>query len=50
MNFLSGIGLKGILLLLLAVVIVFGIIKKLFKLAIFVAIIAALYFVYSYVI
>ena len=27
MNFLSGLGLKGILLLLLAVVIVFGIIK-----------------------
>ncbi|MBQ1567247.1 MAG: hypothetical protein IIZ80_05080 [Erysipelotrichaceae bacterium] len=50
MNFLSGLGLKGILLILLAAVIVFGIVRKLFKLAIIVAIVAALYLLYYFLI
>ena len=50
MNFLSDLGLKGILLILLAAVIVFGIVRKLFKLAIIVAIVAALYLLYYFLI
>lgn len=49
MNNLYGLDVKSILLLLLAVLIVFGIIKRLFKLALFVALIGAVYYLITYV-
>ena len=48
MNFLYGLNLKTILLLLLAIIIVFGLFKKLFKLVIFAAIIGLLLYLYSF--
>ncbi len=49
MNNLYGLDVKSILLLLLAVLIIFGIVKRLFKLAFFVAVIGVLYFLITYV-
>ena len=48
MNFLLNLNLKTILLLLLAVLVVFGIFKKLFKLVIFATVIGALLYLYSF--
>ena len=47
MKFLLGLNLKTILFLLLAVIVVFGIFKKLFKLVIFVAIIGLLLYLFN---
>ena len=47
MKYLFHLNLQTILLLLLAVVIVFGIFKKLFKLVIFVAVIGLLLYLYN---
>ncbi|MCR4856393.1 MAG: hypothetical protein K5908_09505 [Erysipelotrichaceae bacterium] len=49
MNNLYGLDVKSILLLLLAVLIIFGIVKRIFKLAFFVAVIGVLYFLITYV-
>ena len=50
MNFLFGLNLKTILLLLLVIVIVFGMFKKLFKLVIFAAIIGLLLYLYNFLV
>lgn len=50
MKFLLGLDLKTILYLLLAVIIVFGFIKKLFKLVIIIALIALAFYVFNFVI
>ena len=47
MKYLFSLNLQTILLLLLAVVIVFGIVKKLFKLVVFVAVIGLLLYLYK---
>ena len=47
MKYLFSLNLKTILILLLAVIIVFGIFKKLFKLVIFVAIIGLLLYLFN---
>ena len=47
MKYLFRLNLQTILLLLLAVVIVFGIFKKLFKLVIFIAVIGLLLYLYN---
>jgi hypothetical protein len=49
MNNLYGLDVKSILLLLLAVLIIFGIVKRLFKLAFFVALIGVVYYLITYV-
>ena len=48
MKFLLGLDLKTILYLLLAVVIIFGLFKKLFKLVIIVGLIALLLYFYNF--
>lgn len=48
MKFLSGLDLKTILFLLLAVVVVFGLFKKLFKLAILAGLIGLAFYLYSH--
>lgn len=47
MNNLAGLDLKTIVFLVLAILIVVGIVKKLFKLAIFVGIVAVLFYLYN---
>ena len=47
MNIFYGLDAKTILLLVLAVLIIFGIVKRLFKLAFFVAVIGVLYYLVS---
>ncbi|MBQ6477767.1 MAG: hypothetical protein IJI44_00210 [Erysipelotrichaceae bacterium] len=48
MKFLLGLDLRTILYLLLAVLIVFGLFKKLFKLVIFVALVGLLLYVFNF--
>jgi hypothetical protein len=48
MKHLLGLDLRTVIFLLLAIVIVFGIFKKLFKLVIFVALIGALFYLYRF--
>ena len=47
MKYLFSLNLKTILMLLLAIIIVFGLIKKLFKLVIFVAVIGLLLYLFN---
>ena len=47
MKYLFSLDLKTILMLLLAVIIVFGLFKKLFKLAVFAAVIGLLLYVFN---